>query len=107
LFRSYSYNVAAPLRIKAAPVMPQAGSNTPVCAGQNLNLSVTTSTTGVSYAWAGPNSFTDNLQNPTISAVSSAAAGDYRVKVTLAATGCALSDTTTVSVTPLPLAPMA
>jgi hypothetical protein len=36
-------------------------SNTPNCGGATLSA-----TGGVSYAWAGPNSFTSTLQNPTI-----------------------------------------
>lgn len=39
-----------------------AGSNSPVCLGGNINLTVGANTT---YTWTGPNAFTSNLQNPT------------------------------------------
>jgi hypothetical protein len=66
-----------------------AGSNSPVCAGANLNLTAST-TSGASYSWTGPNGFTSLLQNPSF-AYSAAYAGVYTVQVTLA--GCAVTTT--------------
>ena len=51
-----------------------AGSNSPVCLGGALNL---TSTNSTNYSWIGPNGFTSNQQNPTISPVTQANAGTY------------------------------
>jgi hypothetical protein len=50
--------------INQSPVKPTVGGNTPVCNGSTLNLTATTSTSGVTWHWTGPNSFTSNLQNP-------------------------------------------
>jgi gliding motility-associated-like protein len=71
-----------------------AGSNSPICAGTNLNLTATTAA-GATYAWSGPNGFTSALQNPTIASATTAASGTYTVTVT--ANGC--SSTSTVNVT--------
>lgn len=73
------------------------GSNSPVCVGQNLNL--TASSTGVDqWAWTGPNSFTSVLQNPSILNVTSANSGKYFVTGTNTITGCSTLDSTVVVV---------
>lgn len=77
---------------------PTAGSNSPLCAGQTLNL---TATGGISYSWTGPNGFTSNLQNPSIVSVTVAAAGNYTVTVT-DANGCSATASTPVTVNPIP-----
>ncbi len=76
-----------------------AGSNTPVCAQQTLNL---TSGGGVSYDWSGPNGFTSTSQNPSISNVTTAASGTYTVTVT-SSLGCTKTATTTVQINALPV----
>ncbi|GIV40885.1 MAG: hypothetical protein KatS3mg034_0195 [Vicingaceae bacterium] len=77
---------------------PTASSNSPICAGQTLNLSATG---GVSYSWSGPNGFSSNSQNPSIPNASTAASGTYTVTVTNA-NGCSNSATTNVTINPLP-----
>lgn len=77
---------------------PTASSNSPICEGQALTL---TSSGGTSYSWTGPNSFSSNLQNPSIANVTVAAAGTYGVTVT-DANGCSVSVSTIVTVNPLP-----
>ncbi len=76
------------------------GSNTPVCVGSTLNL---TSGGGTSYSWAGPNSFSNTTQNPSIPSVTAAATGTYTVTVTAA--GCSATSTVSVvvnsSITPV------
>jgi gliding motility-associated-like protein len=84
--------------ILPAPVVT-ATANTPVCEGAALNLNVTPAGTG--YSWTGPNSFTSNIQNPTINPVTPAAAGTYNVTVTHA-NGCTSSSNVTVVVNPNP-----
>jgi hypothetical protein len=75
-----------------------AGSNSPQCVGQTLNL---TASGGTSYNWAGPNGFTSTQQNPSISNVSLAASGNYTVTVTNA-NGCTSVTTTSVTVNAAP-----
>lgn len=76
-----------------------ASSNSPVCAGNTLSL---TASTGTSYKWTGPKGFTSTLQNPTITAITSAAAGTYKVTITSA--NCSVTDSTTVNVYAQPVA---
>lgn len=80
------------------PPVGAASSNTPVCSGQTLNLS-TTPVAGATYVWNGPNGFTSTAQNPSISSVTTAADGTYRLRTWLL--GC-YSDEVTTNVTILP-----
>jgi gliding motility-associated-like protein len=78
-------------------------SNGPVCAGSPLNLS-TTNTAGATYAWTGPNGFISSLQNPTISAATTAATGTYSLTVTV--NNCtSAAGSTSVTVNPIPSTP--
>lgn len=61
-------------------------ANSPICAGENLNLTVAGSV-GATYLWSGPNGFTSTLTNPTIAAATLSNAGEYTVTVTVQ--GCA------------------
>lgn len=75
-----------------------ANSNSPLCEGQTLNL---TSQGGyVSYQWSGPNGFSSNLQNPSITNVTAANAGTYTVTVNDGTGSC--SSTISVVINPLP-----
>lgn len=77
-------------------------SNSPICAGQALNLTTTANPVGAyTYAWTGPNGFTSTVQNPTISPTTLAAAGNYTVVVTIPNCGTA-NGTTAVVVNPGP-----
>jgi hypothetical protein len=67
-------------------------SNTPVCAGQTLNLQATG---GSTYAWSGPASFSSSQQNPTRPNATTAMSGSYTVTVT---DGNMCSDTKTITV---------
>ncbi|MCU4155771.1 gliding motility-associated C-terminal domain-containing protein [Carboxylicivirga sp. A043] len=65
--------------INALP-SPTASSNTDVCAGDQIELyggpgGMTT------YTWTGPNTFSSNLQNPTIANATTAMAGTYTLEV--------------------------
>jgi hypothetical protein len=82
------------------PASPNAGSNSPICAGQTLQLTAST-VTGATYSWTGPNGFSSNLQNPTIPNATTADAGAYSVTATVS--NCAsLPATTSVTVNPTP-----
>ena len=76
---------------------PNIASNSPVCAGQILNLF---GTGGASYAWSGPG-YTGLNQNPTINNVTAAASGVYTLLV--ASGSCTASTTYTVVINPLPV----
>jgi len=79
-----------------APNAPTASSNSPICSGNTLNLTATSSTSGVTFKWSGPNGFTSTNQNPSITNVSSSASGTYSVTVTLV--GCTSAATNVVVV---------
>lgn len=64
----------------------QLSSNSPVCEGEDLNLSEQGGD-GDSWQWEGPDNFISTLQNPVIQNVSLDAAGFYFVTVT-ASNGC-------------------
>lgn len=79
--------------------------NSPICAGQPVNFSATSTSSGVSYTWTGPNSFVYSGAAPTIGVSQPIHSGNYYVTATL--NGCALKDTVTVNVKPLPDKPIA
>ncbi|MFM8431736.1 MAG: hypothetical protein ACKOA1_02970, partial [Bacteroidota bacterium] len=81
-----------------ASLVVSASSNSPVCIGGNLNLNV--SGTWVTTSWSGPQNFSSNLQNPSISPASSLNSGNYTVTVT-DNNGCTASSTASVTVQPL------
>jgi gliding motility-associated-like protein len=90
--------------VNSTPGPPTASSNSSICAGSNLNLTALPG--GGTYAWNGPNSFTSNIQNPTVVGASTLASGNYSVTITLA--GCtSAAGTTSVTVNPIPGSPTA
>lgn len=76
-----------------------ANNNGPVCSGNTLNL--TSSVSGLTYAWTGPNGFSSALQNPSITNSTSGATGTYTLIVTNAL-GCAYTTTTVATVNTTP-----
>lgn len=89
--------------VNPTPATPTAGSNSPLCSGNTLNLTSSTTSPGVTYAWTGPNGFTDATQNPSISNVTTAAGGLYSVIVTTTVGNCpSAAGTVTVVINPTP-----
>lgn len=86
------------VKINSLPVAV-AGSNSPVCEGNQINL---TSSGGTSYSWSGPNSFVSNSQNQSILNSTVAMSGIYTLTAT-AANGCIGTANVNVTVNPLPL----
>lgn len=78
--------------------VPIAGSNSPICLNNPINL---TSSGGTGYAWVGPLAYASGLQNPTIANAQLNMSGNYTVTVT-SAQGCTNTAVTTVSVYALP-----
>jgi hypothetical protein len=70
------------------------------CLGLDLNLNGTTDI-GTAYSWTGPNGFTSNQEDPTITALTSAMAGNYEFTASL--NGCSTSATVSVAVNPIPV----
>ncbi|RFS13431.1 PA14 domain-containing protein, partial [Emticicia sp. C21] len=71
------------------------------CEGSTIILG---STGGTSYSWTGPNSFTSNLQNPSIPNGTTNMSGIYTVTVANSS-GCTATATANVLVTAIPAAP--
>lgn len=69
----------------SAPAAPTVGSNSPVCAGNAINLTVT-GTGGASFSWTGQGGFTSSVANPTLPNSTTAMAGSYCATQTVA--GC-------------------
>jgi hypothetical protein len=90
------------ITVKSLPSTPTAGSNSPICAGQTLNLTAST-ISGATYNWTGPNSFSASSQNPSFTASSTAYSGTYSVSATVSGcTGSAGSTSVTINARPAP-----
>jgi gliding motility-associated-like protein len=76
--------VAGPvtLSLPPTPATPVAGNNTPICAGNIINLTATDATAGVTYSWSGPGGYTATQQNPSIGSATVAESGAYTVTAT-------------------------
>jgi hypothetical protein len=80
------------------PPTATASSNSPVCSGSALSLTGGPGSLS-SYAWSGPNSFSNATQSPAVSVSATAAmAGTYTITVT-DANGCSGTASTVVIVT--------
>ena len=66
-------------------------------------LTGNTSTSGVSFSWTGPNSFSSTLQNPNFSSATTTRTGNYILAATL--NGCTVLDTVYAAVNSIPLTP--
>ncbi len=88
------------LTVTPLPGKPVISGNSILCTTDTLRLLANSATSGVSYSWAGPNSFTSSLQNPSINNPALTAAGDYIVTVSI--NGCSAKDTETVTITQSP-----
>lgn len=71
------------------------------CAGATIVLTGGGGNATSTYSWTGPNGFTSNLQNPTLTGSSAANAGVYNLNVN--SVGCTATASTTVVINPLPI----
>src|ERR1051326_298700 len=91
--------------VNATPATPNASNGGPYCEGATISLSTST-VSGATYSWTGPNGFTSSLQNPTRANAMTADAGTYSVTVTV--DGCtSAAGTTNVVVNATPATPTA
>jgi gliding motility-associated-like protein len=81
-----------------------AGSNSPVCTVNTIYL--TSSISGATYAWTGPDGFSSDQQNPEIPNASFANEGTYTVTVSNIPGGCPpTTGNTVVDIFETPIAP--
>ncbi len=96
-------NSQVTVTVTPTPAAPTVSSNSPICAGNTLNLTSNT-IVGATYSWTGPNGFNSPLEDPTISNATTAATGTYSLTVTV--NGCTSTvSTVSVTVNPGPSAP--
>ncbi len=63
-------------------LMPTASVNGTVCAGATINFTASiTGTATPTYSWSGPNTFTSNIQNPSITNASAIHVGTYTLTI--------------------------
>ena len=99
--------VSVMLSNPSGPATPVASSNSPVCQGSTLSFTATDATSGVTWTWNGPNSFSSTLASPSVSNVPFADSGNYYVFATDGA-GCTSNVILlSVIVKPTPVVPTA
>ena len=69
------------LNVTTPPVI-NASYNSPLCEGDDLQLSITNSA-NASYTWSGPNSFSSILASPLLPNITQSELGDYTISVQL------------------------
>jgi len=79
-----------------------ASSNTPVCVGGTINLSLNSTSTNATYLWTGPNGFSSTVAAPSIPSATLAMAGTYTCVVTITGYTCTTTVNTVVVVNPAP-----
>lgn len=93
------------ITVNQTPTISSVTNNGPVCQGNTVNINMTTSTSGTTtFNWSGPNSYTSNVQNPTINNVLPINSGNYIVTVINSFTGnatCTSSSQTNVQIVPV------
>jgi gliding motility-associated-like protein len=76
-------SIRVPIYITVNPTPTiAASSNSPICAGQTLNL-LATQIIGATYQWTGPNIFNATVYNPSIAGAQPVNAGTYSVTATI------------------------
>lgn len=86
--------------VKPLPNKPVASGNTPICEYDSLQLSSSSTTTGVTYSWTGPGGFTSSTNDTTIISTPVTGNGIYISAATI--DGCSSYDTVNVTVNDAP-----
>lgn len=89
--------------INPAPPAPTLGSNSPLCDGEELQL--TSSLNGYKYEWTGPNGWTSTQKNPTRNDPSPNMNGQYSLVLENITTGCKSVTPTNINVVQTGLEP--
>ncbi|MCD6063240.1 MAG: hypothetical protein K0R82_1151 [Flavipsychrobacter sp.] len=102
-----NYTKEVKVVVKGNPTVTTVSSSPAApCPGQNVSLQATADSAGSTYAWTGPNSYSSNQQNPTVTNTSFQSQGTYTVVATK--NGCASAPaSTTVTLAPLGVTPTA
>lgn len=91
--------LATLVQINRLPEPGMAFSNSPICMGESIQLSVP-AVLNASYSWTGPNGFSSNDRAPEITAATADEAGQYSVLVAVG--NCSSSLDVEVAVNSLP-----
>ncbi len=102
LTNSTSISNATAITVNPSPVFVTS-SNSPICSGSSINLS-STSLTGSTYSWTGPNGFSSSIQNPILTSSTVAMSGSYSLMVTT--NGCSTTNSLDVVVNTTPPTPI-
>ena len=101
---SSKQTIAYTIIIRPKPNAPVITTNAPLCQGQTLSMSAQTSSTGTaSYAWTGPNNFSNTNASFTIPNVALSNAGTYTAVATINA---CTSNPTSINVVVNPTPPV-
>lgn len=93
-----------PITVTPIPTTPVVTNNGPACVGSSVALS-TPAVAGATYSWTGPNNYSSNQQNPSLSVAAQNMTGTYSLVVTVS--GCAsAAGITSVKVSPVPTTPV-
>ncbi len=95
--------VPAIVNVLQTALPPNIYTNSPICAGDNINLSTDT-LPGATYFWTGVNGFSSSSSTPIISNATTINSGTYQLIVSI--TGCSTpSGASSVTVYPIPSIP--
>ena len=92
--------------LKPSPNVSNIISNSPLCQGDSLSLSISNPQLNMNYGWTGPNNFSSNLFSPVKHNMQFVDSGYYAVTAT-AVNGCSAKDSVMVQVKPKPELPAA
>lgn len=90
--------------VNPLPIASVAQSTVTACEGSNIQLSATSTGSGYTYQWTGPNGYSSNAQNPPIlNNVTAFQGGNYQLVVSN--NGCSATANTIVAINPRPAKP--
>jgi len=97
------YKDSIKVGIKPLPQNFSIISNNPQCQGNTLSMNGSTTSTGVTWAWSGPGSYSSTSQNISFANAQPSISGNYILAATL--NGCTARDTLAARVIAIPAVP--